>query len=135
LLGVGKEASEEGRVGGVKVALFDVRDAANPQEIRSMAFGSAGSVSALDFARQGISLFARGNLTRIALPMVLRGQDLRTAAQGLYRFEVDSQARALQAKPAIAPSGRIENLWSERSLQIGEQVYWLSNGRLAGHDW
>ena len=33
IIGVGKEASEEGRVQGVKIALFDVSDVSNPKEI------------------------------------------------------------------------------------------------------
>ena len=43
LFGVGKDADATGRQQGVKVALFDVRDAANPRVLDSRRYGQPGS--------------------------------------------------------------------------------------------
>lgn len=149
LFGVGKDADASGRQGGVKVALFDVKDPAKPAALSSLAFGQRGSATALDASAHGINLFQRGSVMRIALPMTLwdagalGGGVVGTGVpsepkSGLQRLEVDLQARTLVAKPLL-PTSVNENGWvdlsAERSLQIENQVYYLSQGRLTGHDW
>lgn len=45
LLSVGQEATTDGRRGGVKVELFDVRDIAHPRSLGAKVFGKSGSWS------------------------------------------------------------------------------------------
>jgi len=150
LFGVGKDADASGRMGGVKVALFDVKDPAKPAALASLTFGQRGSATALDASSHGINLFQRGSVMRIALPMTLwdagalGGGVVGTGVlpaepkSGLQRLEVDLQARTLVAKPllptAVGEYGWID-LSAERSLQIEDQVYYLSQGKLNAYAW
>ena len=104
LLGVGKDATESGQISGVKVALFDVADPAQPKQLSALTFGNAGSSSGLDYSRHGIDLFTTGRLTRVALPMVLANQTWSNWVHGLQRLEVDAGARTLVAKSMIPAS-------------------------------
>lgn len=137
LLGVGKDADASGRIGGVKVSLFDVADATRPRELASQVFGSAGSSSGLDAARQGLALLEQGGTTRLSLPMVLVDANDTNARDRLQRFEVDLTAGTLTAKPPIAPPAGTApgQLATQRSVLIDEQVVWLHGGRLSGHAW
>ncbi len=139
LFGAGKDADALGRVGGVKVALFDVRDIAAPKTLATQVFGDSGSQSALDYSSHGISLFTRGNVVRVALPVSVARTTGFTSSwqQSLQRFEVDTAARSLTTKTAVPSPGTqaYPDLWSDRALQIESQVYYLSQGQLVGVNW
>lgn len=142
LFGVGRQASDTGVVGGVKVALFDVQDPAKPRELATQTFGERGSMSGLDFSSHGLNLLAVGDQTRIALPLFVQAAAPATPKRGLQRFEVDTRARTLTTKlmipgasvPAGAGYGSYD-LWGERSLQIGAKIFYLSQGQLGAWDW
>ncbi len=136
LLGVGKDvAVSSGRVAGVKLALFDVLDAARPREIHSITLGAEGSGSAVDHSMHGLNLLHRGTITRLALPVHL--QDSAQVRHGLQTFEVDTQARTLSLRALRGETANASpaDLWLERSLQIGDHVYYLRQGALAAYAW
>jgi hypothetical protein len=137
LLGVGREVNAAGRVAALKLALIDVRDPAHPTELQSLVLGGAGSASALDSSRHGINWLTQGSVARIALPVVLASDTGGAWLHGLQRFEVDGTARTLRALSMVGsraePYGT--SLWQERSLQIGNQAYYLRDGTLTTHDW
>jgi Beta propeller domain len=153
LLGVGKDATAEGRVQGVKVSLFDVANPAAPKELATRVLGQAGSLSGLDFGRHGINLFAAGNITRVALPV--RVHDTLVAApnqtnfyrpsyQSLARFEVDAVNRTLTDKPVLTGQTfatdfagyQTSSLAFERSVQVGPHIYYLTSpGVLKAAPW
>jgi len=152
LLGVGKDASSEGLVGGVKLALFDVADPARPREIATRLYGQRGSVTPLDASRHGINLFTQGDITRVALPLRInetattpRGA-YEPTRQGLARFEVSASARTLTDKPMLftmefggstnpqTAYGALD-IGQARSVQIEGQVFYLSGGALQGAAW
>ena len=153
LLGVGKDATADGRVLGVKVSLFDVANPAAPKELATRVLGQAGSLSGLDFGRHGINLFAVGNITRVALPVRVNdtrvtapnpGNVYRPSHQSLARFEVDSVNRTLTDKPVLTGQTftgdfagyQASSLAFERSVQIGPHIYYLaSQGLLTGIFW
>jgi hypothetical protein len=138
LLGVGKEADASGRVGGVKAALMDVRDASRPALLSALVFGSRGSYTALDGSSHGINLFQRGSVLRVAIPMALAGADPGTPWQaGLQRLEVDTQARTLAARKMIPSPLALSypDIYTDRSLQIGDQLAYLSQGQLGAWPW
>lgn len=139
LLGVGKDADPTGgRAAGVKVALFDVADAARPRELASRVYGAAGSQSALDLTRQGMALLRQGDTVRASLPLLLFDAGFANLRESLLRFEVDLAAGRLADKPLVAapaPAPAASDLAQQRSALIGEQVYWLYAGRLAGYGW
>ena len=122
---------------GLKVALFDVADPAQPRQRASLSLGAAGSTSALDGSRHGLNLMAVGDVVRIALPVNLSASDYRTGSHGLQRLEVDTAARTLRdlgLLGAAAGEGYVP-MWLERSVQIGDWVYHLRGGELASHAW
>ena len=153
LLGVGKDATPEGRVQGVKVSLFDVANPAAPKELATRVLGQAGSLSGLDFGRHGINLFAVGNITRVGLPVKVNdtlitapnpGIFYRPSYQSLARFEVDAVNRTLTDKPVLTGQTFTSDfagygpssLAFERSVQIGPNIYYLNSlGRLTGVSW
>ncbi len=137
LFGVGRQASATGVTGGVKVALFDVRDPTQPRELAVQVFGERGSASGLDFGPHGLNMLTVGSVTRIALPLFVSATAPAASQQGLQRIEVDTAARAMSLKPMMPASATAQpwDLWGERSLQIGAQLYWLSQGQLGGWDW
>jgi Beta propeller domain len=132
LLGVGKEADASGIVQGVKVSLFDVKSASQPRIMDSLTFGGRGSYSGLDFSSHGISMMSVGNTKRIALPLQLTevgSQNFQPTAHYLQKLEVNEQAGTLRMLDSVsAPAGSYYNLYYERALHIGEQVYYYSNG-------
>ncbi|MEI8304675.1 MAG: beta-propeller domain-containing protein [Burkholderiales bacterium] len=138
LLGVGRDADAAGVVLGLKVALFDVRDPTNPALISSKAFGAQGSASAADFSSHGLNLLQVGPVARIGLPMSLRETDWGPDAQHvLKRFEVDTAGRTLSWRTDVAPPSGTDpfDVSADRSVQIGDAVFFLSQGRLTGGRW
>jgi hypothetical protein len=135
VLGVGHDASESGRIQGVKVALFDMQNLAQPKLLQSLVFGEAASRSGLDYTRQGINLFTQGSTVRVALPLTLMNSQYQTVAQGLQRIEVNTATRSLQSRSMLYTSSYSYDLWHERSVQINDHVYWLSQGKLGAHPW
>lgn len=136
LLGVGKDATDSGRIEGVRVALFDVADPAQPRQLSALTFGAAGSSSGLDYSRHGIDLFTRGQLTRVALPLVVANETGSGWVQGLQRLEVDAGARTLAAKSMIPSAGAVHHdLGSDRALQIDAHVYYFNGGQLTATAW
>ena len=135
LFGVGKDADATGRQLGVKVALFDVRDAANPRLLDSRRYGQPGSSTGLDYSAHGLAQLTEGSRTRLALPMLLAQGPLVPPALSLQRFEVDSSTRSLVDKPAIELGLGWVDLGSARSLLLGGQLHHLRDGALQTWDW
>ncbi len=143
LLGVGRDVTNTGRMGGVKVALFDTSDAAAPREISSVTMGGAGSHSAVDQSAHGLNWLTLQGVARIALPVNLAepaggsGSFTSTWQRGLQRFEVDLAARSLRTLTMVGADAEVGDGWvgQDRSLQIGEMVYHLRAGVLKGHGW
>lgn len=139
LLGVGKDATEQGRVTGVKVAVFDVADGSRPREVAKQTFGLAGSFSGLDASRHGIDLHAVGDTLRVGLPMVTVDDPSSTSrTRALQRLEVDLTSGALEVLAPMAPaSGRSTSfgLADDRSVQIGTHVYYWADEAYAVQAW
>jgi hypothetical protein len=150
LLGVGRDATDAGRVQGVKVGLIDVSDVKTPREIATRVIGQSWSTSALDFSSHGINLFTDGDITRVALPVTVYDQLINFYSypnyNGLHRFEVNAQAKTLVDKPYVLgtmfPTNGYDwifyqntNVAFERSVQIGPQVYYLTGGEIKSSNW
>jgi hypothetical protein len=140
LLGVGKDATDEGLVQGLKIALFDVSDPTRPTLLSSLGLGERGSRSALDFTRHGISILAQGARTRITLPVWLApplSDGSVDGTQGLARFVVDTEAGTLQERPMVAATPFQSTYYygyglsAERSIQTSDATYYLSGGQVS----
>lgn len=136
LLGVGRDADSSGRVTGLKFALFDVNDPAHPSQRASLVLGTQGSSSALDSSRHGLNLLQVGPVARVALPVLLAGTPYSSYQHGLLKLEVDTAAGTLRSLGLAGEDGLgYSALWQERSLQIGDQLYYLNNGALGSFNW
>lgn len=142
LLGVGRDATPDGRVLGLKLALMDVANPAQPRLLASELLGEAGSLSALDFSRHGINLFTRGAQVQVALPVRVnetRGFAAAPAWQGLARYTADTAAGTLVARTPVqatrfdgsaadGPRYALFDLAGERSVQMDTGAYYLTGG-------
>jgi hypothetical protein len=156
LLGVGKDATDAGFLGGVKVALMDVTDTTQPSLLNSVVIGKRGSSAALDYTSHGINVFQQGNVYRIAVPvrvnetpssLIVGPQTFyQPTYQGLQRFEVDSTAKTLVSKPAVSSivyspinsypqTYGLFDIAQDRSVQIESMVYYFSGGRFVTASW
>lgn len=138
LLGVGRDADTDGMALGPLVSLFDVRDPTRPAPIGLRRFGARGSVSAIESSPHGLNLLQVGTVARLALPMSLTLQDWGAEARlVLQRFEVDTTARTISWRTEMAaPQGsQPQDVSAERSVQIGQAVFYLSQGQLLGRPW
>ena len=120
------------RLGGIPAFLAS-------QPAPDKTFGAKGSASAADFSSHGLNLLQAGAVSRVALPMSLRDVDWGSSARHmLQRFEVDTAARSLRLmEPALAAPKDTDpfDVSADRSVQIGDSIYFLSQGRLAGSAW
>jgi Beta propeller domain len=143
LLGVGRDVNEAGRLGGVKVALFDTADPAQPRQVDSVSLGGTGSSTALDQSPHGLNWLTLGGVARVALPVSLattpQGSSSTYWKRGLQRFEVDLAARRLRTLNMVGADsdGAMGGGWvgHDRSLQVGEMVYHLRGSTLTGYAW
>jgi Beta propeller domain len=152
LLGVGKDASSDGRIGGVKVALMNVADPAQPSVVNSIVIGKAGSASGVDASSHGLNIFQQGNVFRITLPVRVHETSagntsfFSPTSQGLYRFEVDTTASTLISKPSITattfggsdPYATVYGKYAldqDRAVQIDANVYYFTGGQFMSAIW
>jgi hypothetical protein len=135
LLGVGRSADAEGAVTGLQLALFDVRDPTQPRLHDSRLLGGSGSTTALDASRHGLNLRWQDGVARVALPLVLAEGGVWQ--HGLQRIEVNPAAGSLLLKPLIDRPAALPwpSLAGDRSVQIGDQLVWLSQDLLGAYAW
>ncbi len=104
LLGVGQDATEEGRTLGTQLSLFDVRDAKNPDRIHQTSLGGANS--AVEFDHRAFLWWATEQLA--VLPLQIhggRGLAGPTTPEERTFVEPDEPGEPDEPAPdAIAPS-------------------------------
>jgi hypothetical protein len=146
LLGVGKDATDNGLLQGVKVALIDVSNPALPKQLAQRLIGMRGSTSALDYSPHGIGVLLTAGRARIALPVRVNDKtDYQPGYQALFRYEVDLASKQLIDKPLVQSAdfasldvGAAYSTFAmtrERSVQIGDFYYYLTGGALLSGAW
>lgn len=144
LLGVGRDATGDGRALGLKLALIDVADPAQPRLLGSQVLGAPGTMSALDFSRHGINLLTQGAQVQVALPVRVTqnmGGNGTPVWQGLARYVADTASGTLTARPSVqatrfdgsaadGPRYARFDLAGERSVQMDTGAYYLSGGEV-----
>ncbi len=87
VIGVGVDATEQGRVQGMKLSLFDVSDVSNPKEISKYIIGERGTYSEALNDHKAFLFSKDKNL--LVIPVSLTEKDYQQTWQGAYVFNVD----------------------------------------------
>jgi len=87
VIGIGVDATEQGRVQGMKLSLFDVSDVSNPKEISKYIIGARGTYSEALNDHKAFLFSKDKNL--LVIPISLAEKDYQQTWQGAYVFNVD----------------------------------------------
>jgi uncharacterized secreted protein with C-terminal beta-propeller domain len=87
VIGIGRDATEQGRVQGMKLSLFDVSDVSNPKEISKYIIGERGTYSEALYDHKAFLFSKSKNL--LVIPVSLAEKDYQQNWQGAYVFNVD----------------------------------------------
>lgn len=142
LLGIGMEASENGRVQGVKISLFDVSDMENPKEIGKYTVDEQWSNSEATYDHKAVLFDKSRNL--LVIP-VSYNKEINVAGQswpryenwqGAYVFNVDLNGIELKGKITHNDEQNGDEYWYgggdyvRRSLYMDDVLYTLSNSKI-----
>lgn len=149
LIGIGKEATEEGRFLGMKIALFDVSDISNPVQVDVYEIGDRGTESPVLRDHKAFLFDREHNL--MAIPLLLaeindgssdwwRGQYVW---QGAYVFDISPET-GIELRGGIThydDGFDAEAYWSsgmlnsiKRTLYIDDVLYTVSDGKMKMND-
>jgi Beta propeller domain len=128
LLGVGQDATPEGRTKGVQVSLFAVGDPAHPKLLAQHALGTASS-SQVEFDSHAFLYWAPRQL--VVLPLQVFDSDAGTSSSpgftGAIALKVDRSGIAEIGRVAHDPTdGSVPAI--NRSIVIGDQLLTVSDG-------
>ncbi len=148
LLGIGKESSETSEANGVPVALFNVRNLAEPQRVVAERIGARGTVTGLGGPRPVLNVQQpQAGKVWIAFParvmqsrFIIGTPPPYSGLQGAVRWEINTTTgtlaqRSMLVSTTLPLSGDTTSvtaqyeLSSERSLQADNAVYQLSGGQ------
>ncbi|MBT8193362.1 MAG: beta-propeller domain-containing protein [Acidimicrobiia bacterium] len=136
LLGVGQDATEEGRVLGTQVSIFDVSDPANPTRIHQYTMKDGHSD--VEFDHRAF-LYWEPTATAV-IPVQRWGWDERNGKDdyfvGAIGLELDRD-RGIQEIGTVVHSDSVTNPWVgriSRSLVVGDTVFTMSELGIAGSD-
>jgi len=146
LLGIGKEAEvrKDGRVGrikGVKLSLFDIRNPNRPREVSKIVIGDRNSDTPVSRDYHALTTLKLDNssVTRVLLPVSLREKQGNYRYKNtLQRFEVDSRAHKIRHLGAIQSKQSKRNWYwnnNDRSIIIGDRVFYYHNGQFQEAPW
>ena len=121
LLGIGQDASEQGRIQGTQVSLFDVSDPAAPKRLANATLPQ--SQSEAEYDHHAFLWWARTNLA------VLPVNDWQAGRTGAVGFRVEADA--------VTQSGRItqrDGQQIRRTVVVGDRLLTLSELGLQAND-
>ena len=146
LIGLGKDADENGLVKGVKLSLFDVTDVTAPKETASFKIGDRGTESYALHDHKAFLFNAARNLLVIPVTVAeINASQYRQVApafaygdyvfQGAYVFNVTLDGFELRGRVSHSDGKQLENngwYWDyatnvKRALYIGDFLYTLSD--------
>ncbi len=139
IIGVGRDATEQGMITGMKLSLFDVSDVQNPKEVSKVIIGSRGTDSEVLRDHKAFLFDRSKNL--LVIPVRVAEENDWNAFQGAYVFNVDLNGFVLKGKITHRnDTGTTDNFYYDyeyevrRSLYIGDVLYTISNKMIKMND-
>jgi len=139
VIGIGKDATEQGRMMGMKLSLFDVSDVSNPTEISKYIIGERGTYSEALYDHKAFLFSKEKNL--LVIPVREYEKDYREHYQGAYVFNVDlNNGFVLKGTVTHANETKEDKYYYEwnaevrRSLYIDNILYTVSNKMIKAND-
>ncbi len=140
IIGLGRDATEEGRIRGMKLALFDVSDFSNPKEMSKYIIGEQGTYSDALYDHKAFLFSKEKNLLVIPVSeyhqIKADGREYWQGKyeQGAYVFNIDLNGIALKGKIThVNETSAEEKIYYydylsqiRRSLYIDNVLYTLS---------
>jgi len=124
LLGVGQDATAEGRRTGVQLSLFDVTDLANPVRLDQFGLGES-SYTPVEYDHHAFLWWAP---QKLAVIPALSYRSERTAFAGSLAFKVDRAGGIAEAGRMAHPAfDHFGGYPFERAVVVGEQLLLLSS--------
>lgn len=136
VIGVGRDATEDGRMQGMKLSLFDVSDVSNPREISKYMIGERGTNSEALNDHKAFLFSREKNL--LVIPVQVSEGGNWNAYQGAYVFHIDTASGiSLKGKITHTEGAALEDNYRydyasriRRSLYIDDVLYTLSEKML-----
>lgn len=141
IIGIGMEASEEGRVQGLKIALFDVSDFENPKEASKFDLSNKlpgkYSYSHSDALYDHKAFLFSRDKGILVIPVSISSysEDYSTSDywQGAYVFNINSESIDYKGRISHYESENY-NYYVKRSLYIGNTLYTFSDLKIKAND-
>lgn len=133
IIGVGKHADSQGRVLGLKLALFDVSDVEHPREIDLVEIGGPRSDSEVLRDHKAFLFDRRRQLLVVPVTVEERGSG---TFQGAYVFRVSLDGFAYRSRLSHIPDPSSPEMLQaviRRSFTIDDFLYTVSNLRVFAH--
>jgi uncharacterized secreted protein with C-terminal beta-propeller domain len=121
LIGVGQDATEEGRRLGAQISLFDVSNPANPTRLHQLSLGEYASSSA-EYDHHAFLYWPATNL----LMLPVNSYSGRESFSGAVGFRVKKDTGIQELARISHPGGQDYLPQVERSMVIGDRVFTLS---------
>lgn len=133
VIGVGRDATEQGRVQGMKLSLFDVSDVSNPKEVSKYIIGERGTSSEALYDHKAFLFSKEKNL--LVIPVSLAEKEYQQNWQGAFVFNVDLnngfvlKGRITHANETLNKTDYYYDYLSQirRSLYIDDVLYTVSS--------
>ena len=139
LLGLGYAANEQGWEQGLKVSLFDVSTPSDPQEVRSLVLGDAGSYSeAMNDNRASSYLQIDEHTTRLAFTWRHISEGYEYEGEKLFVADIDTANATLTERLNVRYDDEDFNYWSfgdyTRALLQNDGVHLVEDGDVISGD-
>ena len=136
IIGVGRDATEKGQVTGLKLALFDVSDVANPKEVAKYIIGERGTYSEALNDHKAFLFSKEKNL--LVIPVNLAEKDYQQTWQGAFVFNLDLE-NGFVLKGKVTHEERQQDPYYyasgiRRSLYMDDVLYTISDKKVKSND-
>ncbi len=126
IIGIGRDATEQGMIQGLKLALFDVTDVSNPKEISKYIIGERGTDSEALRDHKAFLFSKEKNL--LVLPISLVEGGIYNAFQGAFVFNVDLDS-------GFALKGKITHVTDEKLRPAKDEPVGAERKDYSGYIW